>query len=60
MVRLTLVMGLLTYISLLTTFTLGFMTSRNRAFLKYHKFFAFSTVIFATIHVTLIIKLLYF
>ena len=52
------ILGISTYVSLVTTFSLGIaMHKFHKPVLKSHKFFAFLTVIIATIHmVSVLIK----
>jgi len=51
MVTIPVILGASTYISLITTFSLGIaMHKFHKPVLKAHKFFAFLTVVLATIH----------
>jgi hypothetical protein len=53
--------GILTFISLFTTASLGLAVHKfNKNVFKYHKFFAFTTVTLAIMHVVLDILWLYF
>ena len=60
MVSLTIITGIMTYSSLIITFILGILTHRGKPVLKYHRFFAYLTLLLATTHVSIVVRNNYF
>jgi len=57
---LTIILGILTITSLFTTATLGYLSTKGKPVFKYHRFFAFLTIILAITHASLVIQKYYF
>ena len=60
MVNTTILLGILTLISLITTVTLGILMRRGKQVFKYHRFFAYLTLILAINHAFLVTYRYYF
>ncbi|MBI3623686.1 hypothetical protein HY212_06440 [Candidatus Pacearchaeota archaeon] len=61
MVAVPVILGIFTYLSLVTTFSLGIaMHKFHKPVLKAHKFFAFTTIILATIYMVAVLFKYYF
>jgi hypothetical protein len=57
---LTVILGILTIISLVITFIFGILMKRGKPVFKYHKLFAYLTIILAVIHTILVLRVYYF
>ncbi|MBS3077371.1 hypothetical protein J4233_03800 [Candidatus Pacearchaeota archaeon] len=51
----TLVLGILAFVSLVTTFILGILMRKGKPVFKYHRFFAFLTLVLALIYAYLVL-----
>jgi len=60
MISLTILFGILSYVFIVITVVLGILMTKGWRVRKYHKYFAWVSIILATIHAAIVIKRYYF